>query len=591
LKEAIEMSYQKRFKARCAWRVLLKLPAVVALVAAGWLPAAVASAADKPAPRAAKMVQETLAAEVQGAASREGRLAKIIEMDPDYAPARWAAGYVEQEGKWGKFDSLTNDADENESLAEYRQLRAKTSDDADGQLKLANWCLRSGLKEQERAHLLRVLDFEPNNAELRKRLGMVQLGGVWMQPDEARRAAARGKQAAADLKGWTPKMEKFRTALSGPAGRVRELAAEHVRAISDPSAILALETVLAPSSDVAGLAVVDALTAMHRPDAAIALARLASFSNSSETMDASREKLKTLPMGYYVPAMLASLVAPETQAIITTDRFGRLLFQQAFVFEGVDRRQIAVFDDAYGVDSGVGVLTASALAKTKKALRTAAIDPQNRQFERTNKRIIETLGEVTGQTLAANPKDWWSWWNEINEVEIEKRTDVTFVDEFTNLRIRISRVGSCLIAGTPIWTNRGQVAVEMMEMGDRVLARDPVSGELAYKPVLGTTIRQRAALVHISLPDEQIVASGGHPFWVAGKGWVNARHLAPDMRIYTTTGTAAIKSIKIEEAGGQPVYNLIVADFHNYFAGNSHLLLHDPTPCEPALGPVPGWQN
>jgi len=150
---------------------------------------------------------------------------------------------------------------------------------------------------------------------------------------------------------------------------------------------------------------------------------------------------------------------------------------------------------------------------------------------------------------------------------------------------------SCLIAGTPIWTDRGPVAVEKMEVGDRVLARDPVSGELAYKSVLGTTIRQRAALVNISLADETIVASGGHPFWVVGQGWVNARHLEPDMRIYTTTSTAAVNSIKIDEAGGQPVYNLIVEEFHNYFAGNSHLLLHDPTPREPTLGPVPGWQN
>lgn len=51
------------------------------------------------------------------------------------------------------------------------------------------------------------------------------------------------------------------------------------------------------------------------------------------------------------------------------------------------------------------------------------------------------------------------------------------------------------------------------------------------------------------------------------------------------------RSIKVEEEGQQPVYNLIVEDFHNYFAGNSHLLLHDIMPPEPTPGPVPGWQN
>jgi len=588
------MSYENRFKAFCTPSVLLKLPTVIALGMAGGLPANVASAADKAAPRAAQMVQETFAEEAQGAAaSRDGRLAKIIEMDPDYAPARWAAGYVEQDGKWVKFDSPANEAEGNESLVEYRQLRAETSDDADGQLKLANWCHQHSLKEQERAHLLRALDFAPNNSELRKRLGMVQLGGVWIQPAEARRAAARGKQAAADLKRWTPKMEKFRTALSGPAGRMRELAAEHVRAIRDPSAILALETVLAPSSDEAGLAVVDALAAMHRPEAAIALARLASFSDSSETVDAAQTKLKTLAMDYYVPAMLSSLIAPEAQTLVTS-RYGRLLFQQAFVFEGANRKQAVVFDNLYRTNGGSGdVLMASEIGTATTAMRIAAVDSRNRQFERTNKRIIETLREVTGQTLSADPKAWWTWWNDINEIAIvgEKQTEITYVVEETIVQIPPPYHHSCLIAGTPVWTDRGPVAVDKMQVGDRVLARDPASGELAYKPVLRTTVRPRSALIHVSLDDETIVASGGHPFWVAGKGWVNARHLEPDMRIYTISGTTPVKGIRVEEEGGQPVYNLIVEDFHNYFAGNSHLLLHDITPREPAPGPVPGWQN
>jgi hypothetical protein len=334
---------------------------------------------------------------------------------------------------------------------------------------------------------------------------------------------------------------------------------------------------------------------MHRPEAAIALARLASFGDSSETVDAARAKLKTLPQDYYVPAMLASLVAPEApQMMIMSDRYGRLLFQQAFIFEGADRKQVAIVDSVYRAHiDGIGILSASAIGSAAAAARTSAVNTQTRQFERSNKRIIEVLREVTGQELSAEPKAWWTWWNDLNEVAMvgEKSTEVTFVFEETSLMSEVHVPHSCLIAGTPIWTDRGPVAVEKMEVGDRVLARDPVSGELAYKSVLGTTIRQRAALVNISLADETIVASGGHPFWVVGQGWVNARHLEPDMRIYTTTSTAAVNSIKIDEAGGQPVYNLIVEEFHNYFAGNSHLLLHDPTPREPTLGPIPGWQD
>ncbi len=588
-------SREKRLNILSCSRVLRNLPAVIIMGTATLLPAVPTVAADKPAPRAAAMVQKTLAAEVVGGAvSRDGQLAKVIELEPDYAPARWAAGYVEQGEKWVKFDSVIND-DQNGTLTDYRRLRDATPDNADGQLKLANWCHQHGLKEQERAHLLRALDFDPNNAELRQRLGMVQIGGVWMQPREARRAAARGKQALVDLKHWLPKVEKFRTALGGPAGRLRDLAAEHVRGIRDPSAIVALETVLAPSSDEAGLAAVDALAAMKRPDAAIALARLATFSDSSEITDAAQAKLKTLPLDYFVPAMLSSLVAPGAPVSrIASDRYGRLLFQQAFVYEGADRKQVVVFDSVYRTTNGSdAILAASELGSATTALRTAAVDARNRQFERTNNRIIETLRAVTGQALSAEPSAWWTWWNEANEIAVvgDKQTEVTFIVEETTVRTPRPFHHSCLIAGTPIWTDRGPVAVDKMHVGDRVLARDPGSGELAYKPVLRTTVRPRSALIHILLPDEKVVASGGHPFWVVGQGWVNARHLEPEMRIYTITGTAPVRSIEIEEQGGQPVYNLVVEDFHNYFAGNSHLLLHDITPREPALGPVPGWKD
>jgi hypothetical protein len=63
------------------------------------------------------------------------------------------------------------------------------------------------------------------------------------------------------------------------------------------------------------------------------------------------------------------------------------------------------------------------------------------------------------------------------------------------------------------------------------------------------------------------------------------------MLIHTVTGTVPIEKIEIEENGQQPVYNLVVEDFHDYFAGKSHLLLHDITPREAAPGPVPGWQE
>lgn len=529
-------------------------------------------------------------------------LPRYLRLLPIMRPRGGRQAYVEEDGKWVKFDAATG-GDDDGKLAEYRQIRNGTPDTAEGSLKLANWCHQHGLNDQERAHLLRVLDLEPNRADLRERLGMKHVGGTWMMPREAQQAAVRGKQALTNLKHWLPRVEKFRAALTGPAGRIRDVAAQHVRDIRDPTAIVAFETVLAPSCDEAGAAVVDALAAMKRPEASIALARIATFSASSETTDTARARLKTLPLDQFVPAMLASLVVPGSgQTTVMANGNGRLIFQQAFAYEGADRKQVGIFDNVYNIysierkmgrDAGDGLLTASALGSAASAARAMAAETQNRQIERINARIIETLRDATGQILTADPRTWWKWWNDLNEIVTigDKQTEINLVVEQQTVFNVMPAPHSCLIAGTPIWTDRGPVAVENMHVGDRVLAQDAASGELAYKPVLRTTVRPKSALVHISLPQETIVASGGHPFWIAGRGWINARHLEPDMLVHTVTGTVPVNKVDIEEQGQQPVYNLVVEDFHDYFAGNSHLLLHDITPREPTRGPVPGWQE
>lgn len=563
-----------------------------------------ASAAAKNKPEE-EQLQKALAIESKGGAyARDQELAKLIESAPNYAPARWAAGYVENDGRWLKFSDWPITDVDVETLAEYRQLRDTTHDTPEGNLRLADWCHQHGLKEQERAHLLRVLDTLPDRDDLRRRAGLVEVGDVWMSQREAHQAALRGKQAVVDLKHWLPKIERLRDSVNGPEGRVRDFALEQIRGVRDPSAITALETVLAPSSDDAGEAVVDALAAMKRPEASIALARLATFSQSSDTADAARDKLKRLPRDHFVPAMLSSLVIPNTrQNRVVYCAHGRLVFEQAFLYERSDRKIAAVFDNVYQQMwvnrrrmQTPSLLVGSALGSARAAQRTIAFDAVNRQIERTNGLIIESLREVTGQKLPDDPSAWWKWWNDVNETVLagKKPTQISYYEEDTllnNLRGSPLYTPSCLVAGTSVWTDRGSVAIEQIRVGDRVLAQDAVSGELAYKPVLHTTVRPKAPLLHISLAGETITASGGHPFWVSGQGWMNARELQPEMAIHTVTGTVLVERIETEDNAEEPVYNLIVEDFHNYFAGAAHLLLHDTAPREPALGPVPGWRD
>ena len=76
-------------------------------------------------------------------------------------------------------------------------------------------------------------------------------------------------------------------------------------------------------------------------------------------------------------------------------------------------------------------------------------------------------------------------------------------------------------------------------------------------------------------PDSVIQASAGHVFWVSGEGWVIAKELESGMLLHTTDGPLLVSHVE----AGEPVetYNLIVDDFHTYFAGERKVLCHDNT--------------
>jgi hypothetical protein len=144
----------------------------------------------------------------------------------------------------------------------------------------------------------------------------------------------------------------------------------------------------------------------------------------------------------------------------------------------------------------------------------------------------------------------------------------------------------CLAAGTKVWTDMGAMAIEAIRIGDRVLAQDPNTGELIYKPVLGTTIRPASQLVRIEAGQDSVTTSGGHLYWVAGDGWKKARELQSGDEIHSVRGSVRIS--RVEKAETAPTYNLIVADFHSYFVGHGLLFCHDNTVRTPTNAIVPG---
>jgi hypothetical protein len=119
-----------------------------------------------------------------------------------------------------------------------------------------------------------------------------------------------------------------------------------------------------------------------------------------------------------------------------------------------------------------------------------------------------------------------------------------------------------------------------------VLAENPESGELAFKAVLDRTTRPPAPLLEISLGQQKIRVTPGHPFWVAGENWQMAKHLRRGDRLHTIAGPAPIT--EIAESAPAATYNLVVDNWHNYFVSDRRVLVHDNAPQRPTIMRLPG---
>jgi Pretoxin HINT domain len=147
-------------------------------------------------------------------------------------------------------------------------------------------------------------------------------------------------------------------------------------------------------------------------------------------------------------------------------------------------------------------------------------------------------------------------------------------------------VSSCFVAGTSVWTKTGQRPIESLQIGDLVLAQNVDTGELAYKPVTGRTVRPPSPILKLSLDGEELLTTRGHPFWVAGVGWRMAKELGDAAVLHAVTGSTLLAAV--EPAGELEAHNLVVADFNTYFVGESGVLVHDNTPRRPTQARLPG---
>ena len=109
-------------------------------------------------------------------------------------------------------------------------------------------------------------------------------------------------------------------------------------------------------------------------------------------------------------------------------------------------------------------------------------------------------------------------------------------------------------------------------------------GALGYHPVTVIHYNPPSPTFLVKVDGDTVVSSPFHRFWIAGSGWVMAADLKGGETLRLLDGPRGLESVE-KRPGPQLVFNLDVAEAHDFFAGARRVLVHDNTLPEIRLEP------
>ncbi len=589
------------------------------------------------------LVQRALNAELAGNNDeRQTLLQEAVRSFPDHALARWQLGFVMVGDDWLEVAEAERQTVELGLTQQYRWLRDQHAQTAAGQVALARWCRQNKLADEERLHWVAVLQFDPSHREARSRLAVREYRGMLLTKSDVERYEAQQKAYDQALDYWKPRLTKLRRAIEGSDDDAREAGLAELHAIDDETAIPAVEQVLSTAGELAALTAVDIIGGIKGQAATDSLIQHAVLSDHDAVREAAADELRSRSLFSYVPAMLAELQTPVelsyfAQTLHDGVRYGYEAVQErpegtyAFARSHSIRAAIELprSSDSGQVFTPSSVARARGTAQSRFASDSAQLRSLGRQVETANlrsaainARVLRALRTATQKQLSDDPRDWWQWWVEQNELYAPRRvhenqvaTSQTVVARLqeTALKgpgIRLPQDGtltmsrgsnsfrrgdrasfsgflSCFLPGTMVWTDTGSVPIEKVWIGDRVLSQDQDSGELTYKLVMDATIRPPSPTLRLGLGDEEIATTMGHLLWVTGLGWQMAKEVRVGDQLHGVYGGQTVDHIK--PGPESEAYNLVVADFSTYFIGRHRILVHDNRPRLVTEARLPGF--
>ena len=134
-------------------------------------------------------------------------------------------------------------------------------------------------------------------------------------------------------------------------------------------------------------------------------------------------------------------------------------------------------------------------------------------------------------------------------------------------------------SGALIATETGFARTESIKSEALVLSINADTMETGYKKVLEKYVRKTRELVHIIAGGEEIISTPDHPYYVAGRGFVNVCQLCIGSPLLDADGrvleTEQIYKEYLEEDEEVTVYNFQVEEWHTYHVGEMEVLVHN----------------
>lgn len=235
---------------------------------------------------------------------------------------------------------------------------------------------------------------------------------------------------------------------------------------------------------------------------------------------------------------------------------------------------------AYTYDKAGNKSTAASITVKKDSMGPAFTGVETKTVYNTNVSnitdgvsISDSGSGVTSSTgFTYNPQTLSTGENTITYTATDKAGNVTTINRTINVQVMV-----CFVEGTKVLTPDGLINIEELKARDIVYTYNEETWKIEEKAIEKTSINPAYEITTLTFENgEEIVNTIHHPYYTE-EGWKETKDLKVGDKVLTKEGkyTEIIKMETKNEKNAIEVYNLEIKDNHNYFVGETGLLVHN----------------